>query len=117
MASRPARCPGASCAVRRMPQPCSPCERAMTEELMTMPEVLETSCEWSAADVADPARWTERLSASEVAEIDAAIAHAQAKSNDLLEIGKDDFPLPTLGPRLKQIEHELMYGRGFVLIR
>lgn len=81
------------------------------------PEVLETNCEWSAGDVADPARWTEHLSASEIAEIDAAVAHAQAKSSNLLEIGKEDFPLPTLAARLKQIEHELMYGRGFVLIR
>lgn len=84
---------------------------------MSMPEVLETNCEWSAADVADPARWTERLTADEIAEIDAAIAHAQAKSSNLLEIGKADFPLSRLGARLERIENELMHGRGFVLIR
>ena len=84
---------------------------------MIQPEVLETSCEWSAQDVADPARWTEVLTAKQVAEIDEAIRHAQAKSNDFLEIGKEDFPLPTLGERLLRIEHELMNGRGFVLIR
>lgn len=83
----------------------------------TMPEVLEPSCEWSAEDVADPAQWTQQLTATEIAEIDAAIEIARAKSSDLLEIGKADFPLPTLGARLKRIEHELMYGRGFVLIR
>lgn len=82
-----------------------------------MPEVLETQCEWSAGDVADPAQWTELLSEAEIDEIDAALKIARAKSGDLLEIGKADFPLPTLGPRLKRIEHDLMYGRGFVLIR
>ena len=38
------------------------------------------------------------LSPDEIAEIEAAIAHARAKSEDFLELGKDDFPLPTLGP-------------------
>jgi hypothetical protein len=84
---------------------------------MSMPEVLEPSCEWSAEDVADPAQWTEQLTAIEISEIDAAIEVARTKSRDLLEIGKADFPLPTLGARLKRIEHDLMYGRGFVLIR
>ena len=84
---------------------------------MVQPEVLETSCEWSAADVADPARWTEVLTPKEVSEIDDAIQYARTKSNDFLQIGKEDFPLPTLGERLVRIEHDLMNGRGFVLIR
>ncbi|HLK40419.1 MAG TPA: TauD/TfdA family dioxygenase [Polyangiaceae bacterium] len=81
------------------------------------PEVLETTCEWTADDVADPARWTERLGDRDIDEIDRAMRVARAKSRDLLEIGKEDFPLPTLAPRLKQMERELMDGRGFVLIR
>jgi len=81
------------------------------------PEVLETACEWTAADVADPELWTERLSAAEVDELEAALEHAFGVSDDFLAIGKDQFPLPTLGPRLKAIERELMDGRGFVLIR
>jgi len=81
------------------------------------PAVLETACEWTAADVADPARWTERLSAAEIDELDEAVQQAFGISDDLLKIGKAEFPLPTLGPRLKAIERELMDGRGFVLIR
>ncbi|HEX7758339.1 MAG TPA: TauD/TfdA family dioxygenase [Caulobacteraceae bacterium] len=81
------------------------------------PRVLETACEWRAEDVADPAAWTELLSDSEIAEIDAAITHARDVSAEMLDIGKEDFPLPTLGSRLKGIEAELMDGRGFVLIR
>ena len=78
---------------------------------------LETACEWTAAEVADPARWTEVLTSTEVAEIDAAIRVARAASSDFLDIGKHQFPLPTLAGRLKRIENELMNGRGFVLIR
>ena len=81
------------------------------------PEVLETACEWAAAQVADPALWTERLSPAEVDELEAAVAHAQGVSDNFLAIGKAEFPLPTLGPRLKDIERELIDGRGFVLIR
>ena len=81
------------------------------------PEVLEPACAWRAGDVADPSTWTELLSAAEVAEIDRALLAARAKSDDFLQIGRDDFPLPTLGPRLRRIEHELMNGRGFVLLR
>jgi hypothetical protein len=81
------------------------------------PVPLETGCEWTAKDVADPAQWTEHLSDAEVAELEAAMAHARGRSDDLLQIGKADFPLPTLGPRLKEIERELIDGRGFVLIR
>ena len=81
------------------------------------PQVLETGCEWTAADMQDESRWTEQLTAAEVREIDEAIAHARARSADFLQIGKADFPLPTLGPRLARIERELIEGRGFVLIR
>ncbi|MFI4951223.1 MAG: TauD/TfdA family dioxygenase, partial [Caulobacterales bacterium] len=81
------------------------------------PEVLETACEWTAQDVSDPAKWTEHLSAAEVDELDEAVQHAFSLSDDFLKIGKPEFPLPTLGPRLKAIERELMDGRGFVLLR
>ena len=80
-------------------------------------QVLEPKCEWRAEDVRDPAEWTETLNPAEVAEIEAAIAHARAKSEDFLELGNADFPLPTLSSRLKGIERELMDGRGFVVIR
>jgi len=81
------------------------------------PQILEPTCEWTAKDVADPRCWTEPLSPAELDELDAAVAHAFSVSDDFLQIGKPQFPLPTLGPRLKLIERELMDGRGFVLIR
>jgi alpha-ketoglutarate-dependent taurine dioxygenase len=81
------------------------------------PKILETACEWTADQVGDATQWTELLSPDEIAEIDAAMRCARAKSDDLLQIGPQDFPLPTLAPRLLRIEHELMNGRGFVLLR
>lgn len=81
------------------------------------PSILEIGAEWHGTDVADPESWTERLTAVELRELDAALRHARAKSESLLDIGKEDFPLPTLGARLTRIESDLIDGRGFVLIR
>src|SRR5690242_13397158 len=88
---------------------------AVTPEFQ--PKILEAGCEWTAADVADPEAWTEHLSPAEVDELEAAVAHAAAISDDFLQIGKAEFPLPTLTGRLRSIEKELMDGRGFVRIR
>jgi hypothetical protein len=80
-------------------------------------QILEPKCEWRAEDMRDPAAWTELLSPAEVAEVEAAITYARAKSEDFLDLGKGDFPLPTLSARLRGIERELMDGRGFAVIR
>jgi alpha-ketoglutarate-dependent taurine dioxygenase len=79
-------------------------------------EPLETHAEWRARDVADRSRWTYRLSDADVAELDAALAHARASCPDVLDITRDDFPLPTLAARIVGFEDELINGRGFQLI-
>jgi hypothetical protein len=50
-------------------------------------------------------------------ELDAGMRAAMGKSEDVLEIGKEDFPIPGLERRIREIERELMDGRGFVLLR
>lgn len=85
----------------------------MTEQ----PRILEPQCEWTAEEMADESLWTEQLDKDECEELDAALRHALAKSEDVLEIGRDDFPLPDLQTRLLDIERELINGRGFVRLR
>lgn len=82
-----------------------------------LPKILEPECEWTAQDLADEAGWTEVFSAAELGELDAALRAALEKSSDILEIGRDDFPLPGLSARLLEIESTLMEGRGFVRLR
>ena len=83
-----------------------------------MARILEPQCAWTAADVAVEATWTEVLDEAEQAELDAALRHALAtKGDDVLQIERDDFPLPNLHDRLLEIERELIDGRGFVRIR
>jgi Taurine catabolism dioxygenase TauD, TfdA family len=84
---------------------------------MTTPRVLEPQCEWTSADVADEERWTEHFTESELKELDASLRHARERSNDILELTREDFPLPTLAARLADIERELIGGRGFVRLR
>ena len=85
--------------------------------MTTAPRPLEGQCEWTASDMADESEWTARFDDGERAEIDGALRHAQSVSGDILEIGVEDFPLPTVSTRLAGIERELIDGRGFVRLR
>jgi hypothetical protein len=67
--------------------------------------------------MADESIWTDWFDADECEELDAALRHALAKSDDVLEIERDDFPLPNLQARLLEVERELINGRGFVRLR
>lgn len=77
---------------------------------------LETHAEWRSREIADRTAWTYRLTATDVAELEAALAHARARCADVLDITRDDFPLPTLAATLARFEDELVDGRGFQLI-
>jgi Taurine catabolism dioxygenase TauD, TfdA family len=77
---------------------------------------LEPAAEWRAADVADPDAWTLRLTDSDRHELDTALKTAKAKSTDPLDIGRDDFPLDDLAPKLADAVNVMLNGRGFVRI-
>jgi hypothetical protein len=72
---------------------------------------------WRGEEMARTERWIYRLSEAEVGEIDAAVARVRARGMDIAAVGRDDFPLPTLGRVLGEMRHELLHGRGFVLVR
>jgi hypothetical protein len=76
---------------------------------------LEPRCEWRHDDVGDS--YVFHLTDDHLAELDAALQTAEAATGDVLDITRDVFPLPTLGPELTAIARELIDGRGMVLIR
>jgi hypothetical protein len=78
-------------------------------------KVLETQCEWHRDDIGD--KYVFELSDAHVAELDDALQYAESRADDVLDITRDDFPLPTLAPELQRITHELIEGVGVALIR
>ena len=81
----------------------------------TTPVPLEERCEWRADEVGDS--YIFHLTDDHVAELDAALAHAESRVDDVLDISRDLFPLPTLGSELARITDDLVNGPGMVLIR
>lgn len=73
--------------------------------------------DWRAGELAAADNWIYPLSAMEIAEIDTAVAAVEATGAEIADITEADFPLPTLHPRLKDIERQVLHGRGVALIK
>lgn len=78
-------------------------------------EPLEIGCEWTRESLGD--RYVFELTDEHRTELDAALVHAESLTDDVLDIEKHHFPLPTLGPELDRIKHDLIDGVGVALIR
>jgi len=76
---------------------------------------LEPQCEWHRDELGD--RYVHTFTDAQVAELDAALVHAEAHTDDVLDITRASFPLPTLGADLARIERELVDGAGVALLR
>jgi hypothetical protein len=83
----------------------------------TLPPETGDASAWYGPDFKGRADWIERLSEVEVAEVESAGRDLAESFLHLTSISSDDFPLPTLGPRLQQLLNDVLVGRGFVLIK
>jgi hypothetical protein len=89
----------------------------------TLPPEIGGGSAWYGPDLKGRTDWIERLSANEIAEVESAtkqlaqLAESTKSPVDLTSINTGDFPLPTLGPRLRRLLEEVLNGRGFVLIK
>src|SRR4051812_24000440 len=80
--------------------------------------LVEGPSAWVGADMRKrEAEWTYRLSPSDVAEIETAVAAVEARGLEIADIRRADFPLPTVGPVLDGLRADVLDGRGFVLLR
>ena len=91
----------------------------MTEGKPTagLPGHISGPSAWYGPQMARRDDWIRPLAASEISEIDAALTAFRASGMPMQEISERSFPLPTLGPRLKDLLRELLDGRGFVMLR
>jgi hypothetical protein len=76
---------------------------------------LDTPDAWLGPDLAGDAAWRYVFTASDIAELLSAQRHPGGK--DLSQWRRDDFPLPTLAPKIAGWMTELDRGRGFILLR
>jgi len=80
-------------------------------------KLFEGPAVWYGRDLAKSDTWKYRLSEQDIVEIDAAIASVRQCNIEISNVGCEDFPLPTLGKVLTDIRHEVVHGRGFVVIK
>jgi hypothetical protein len=78
---------------------------------------LDSPAAWYRADLERDRSWIHTLAPAEIAELDAALRVCKARCENLLDIGPDTFPLPTLAARLHAIRDEIMQGRGIAVLR
>lgn len=76
---------------------------------------LEERCEWRRDSLGDD--YVRTIGRDDQHELEAALAHARSRTTHVLDITRDDFPLPTLGPRLVELANDLIDGPGVVLLR
>jgi hypothetical protein len=73
---------------------------------------------WRGPEIASRSdEWITRLSETDIAELDAAVARIEAQDLDVLDITKDNFALPNFGKKLAAIQDRLQHGVGFAMIR
>jgi alpha-ketoglutarate-dependent taurine dioxygenase len=72
---------------------------------------------WRGAEMVRSTEWIHQLSAEDVAQLEAAASEAARGGRSLIEIRREHFPLPHLVHAIDAMRHELLRGRGFVLMR
>jgi hypothetical protein len=73
---------------------------------------------WYGPEMARRDDWQMPLSTAEIAEVEGAATALARREADISAIAPADFPLPTLGARLKaRVREEVLNGRGFLLLR
>ena len=80
-------------------------------------EVTGPSVWYGPEMAAKPDEWIRPFTQVELDELDAAMQSVQSRGIGIIDIDRRAFPLPTLGPALEDIRHEVLRGRGFVLLR
>ena len=83
----------------------------------TLPAEIGDHSAWYGPDLKGRTDWIASLSEAEIAEVESAARELAKSSVDLTSINTEDFPLPTLGPRLRWLLEEVLRGCGFVLIK
>jgi hypothetical protein len=72
---------------------------------------------WRGDRLTNDPSWIATFIDADIAEMERALAAAKSTGRAMAEIGREQFPLPTLAPKLARILDEIRNGRGFVVVR
>jgi len=92
-------------------------QSVVLDPLSTLPPEIHDRAVWYGPELAGRGDWIKRLSEIDVREVKSAVEQLHESRPNLTTITAQDVPLPTLGPRLREILAEVLNGRGFVLIK
>jgi hypothetical protein len=85
---------------------------------LVLPPLQTGAVAWYGPEMAARDEWLMPLAAADIREIEQAVEPLVARNADIAAISAADFPLPSLGPKLKaRVRDEVLSGRGFLLMR
>jgi Taurine catabolism dioxygenase TauD, TfdA family len=85
---------------------------------LALPPLQTGAAAWYGPEMAARDEWLMPLTPADIREIEQAVAPLVARDADIAAISAADFPLPSLGPKLKaRVRDEVLSGRGFLLMR
>jgi len=80
-------------------------------------EPIRGAAVWTGAELEKRTDWMLRLNEADIAEIEAALRATQRAGIGIMELTRDNFRLPTVGPKLLAAQDDVINERGFVLIK
>ncbi len=82
-----------------------------------IPARQESKLAWYGPELhSETDQWVFQLDDAETADIEAAAKKITEQDKPIVEINKENFPLPVLGPRLEKLTEQLIDGIGFALV-
>ncbi len=78
---------------------------------------VQSPAAWLGSEMREQeASWHARLDESELHELTQALADIERRGIPIESVDRENFPLPRLGRRIAEWRHQLMQGRGFVIV-
>jgi len=77
--------------------------------------LYEGPAAWIATEMRQRHDWIVTLDGGEVIELKRAVEVSRAVP--IIDLSTSDFPLPGLGERLRELQREVVHGRGFIMLR
>ncbi|KAI0482333.1 Clavaminate synthase-like protein [Xylariaceae sp. FL0804] len=104
-------------AFRGVPSPSLPPPTAKPDLPAGYPTHIDHRLAWDGAALSKSGDFISRLSAADLAELQSALDFFKDQELAGDAVRRENFPLPTLGPKLEAVAREIHGGRGFHLIR